>query len=1324
MADDAPPPGALVGVRVLELGGGVPGAFAARLLGDLGADVVKVEPPGGDPARALHPIGEDADSLVFEYLNWGKRGATLDPSRAADRDAVAALAAAADAVLDCRGPGDAVAWGLEPRALHRVTPALVFTSIAPFGADGPYADWAAGDLVLQAMSGVMAISGTAEREPLKHGLRQGLYCAGLNAAWVTAAGLVSARRTGSGPWIDLSMHECLASELVLNHAHYAFLGAVQGRRPERQDPLAGDPLPARDGWVSLQTSGLIGPDRIAELFGDERLAEPRFASGELRVRHAEALHAILAERLAGERAADFFAGASRAGLLAGFVQDARGLLACPQMAARGALHAFDDLAAGGAPVRFPAAPAALSATPMRVRARAPRPGEHTDAVRAGWGERGAAPVAAHAPRPPGAGPLHGVRVLDLSTVFAVPYMGALLADLGAEVVKIEAVRRLDQTRTAYGPFADNAPGERWWDRASTFQVVNRGKRSLTLDLKTEDGRDLLRRLVRESDVLLENFTPRVMLGWGMGFAQLRELNPRLVMLSNTGYGGTGPWSAFRAQGTSLEATMGITHVTGYPGGRPSKAGQSYPDFLACWTGLLALMAALLHRDRTGEGQHIDLGMYQLGAVVMPEALLAVQATGREPARAGNDDPDAVLSGLYAAAGEDRWLAVAVADAAGLEALASLVPGAAQDPHGALAAWSAARDVWAAAAELQAAGIAAGPVLDARDLVCDAHLCHRRFYEDVDHGDGLGVRPLIGRPFRWHDAATAVGVRGPAPRFGEGNGELGRALLGLDDRRIAELHERAVMAAAPLDVRTPRAVDLEAALAAGALRRVDAGYRRVLARRCGGAGRPTTEGRAEMGEYDLVVIGMGAAGLSAAVSHAEAAAAQGRRARVAVLERAPREERGGSTRYTSSWFRVTEDRALDPRFVERMAEVSGGLADLDYCRALERELPASIAFLEEHGVPYVYFKQGLPNRNTGGGLGMPAEKGLGIVDGLAGVLERTDGVELLYETEAVRLCVSAEGRICGVVVRGRDGLLRELHAGAVVIACGGFEGNREMLTQYLGERACDIPVISPGTGNNRGEGIRMAMEVGADTAGQFDMFHAEPVDPRADHPDPVMYGYPYGIVVNRHARRFFDEGKNSFDSTFEELGYEIWRHQDQTAFLICDATSRTVEGFEMINFSEVPPVEADTLQELAQALGLDPEALAATVAEFNAAVGPGEFDPYRFDGRATVGLAPPKSNWAFPLESPPYAAWPLSCAICFTFGGVRTDAVGRVVSPSATPIPGLYAAGEVVGCYYHEYPVGTSVIRGVTFGRLAGAHAAQEAAAAGSGAGPALAGAPG
>jgi tricarballylate dehydrogenase len=451
--------------------------------------------------------------------------------------------------------------------------------------------------------------------------------------------------------------------------------------------------------------------------------------------------------------------------------------------------------------------------------------------------------------------------------------------------------------------------------------------------------------------------------------------------------------------------------------------------------------------------------------------------------------------------------------------------------------------------------------------------------------------------------------------------------------------------------------------------------------------------------------MGAAGLCAAVAHADRAREQGREARIAVLERATREERGGATRWTSAWLRITGDRRLDPKFVPTMKRVSNGLADLEYCRTLEREVPATLDFLDGHGVEIVYFPQPFPNTNEGGGLGMPAGGGVAIVDGLAAVVDAVPGAEILYETEAVRLALSDEGRVDGVVARGRDGLLRTLQARAVVLACGGFEGNPELRTRYLGERAFAMPLIAPTVANNRGEGIRMAVDVGADTAGQFDMFHGEPIDARSSKPDAAMYGFPYGIVVNRHGQRFFDEGAESFDETFERFAYEIFRHQEQTAFFVGDRTTVGIENVELIMMTDLEPITAETVAGLAAALGLDPAALERTVAEYNAAVGPGEFDPGTRDGKATVGLEPPKSNWAFPLDSPPYIAYPLTCAITFTFGGVRTDSSARVVSPNGTPIPGLYAAGEVTGLYYNEYPVGTSVIRSATFGRIAGTHAA-------------------
>ena len=460
------------------------------------------------------------------------------------------------------------------------------------------------------------------------------------------------------------------------------------------------------------------------------------------------------------------------------------------------------------------------------------------------------------------------------------------------------------------------------------------------------------------------------------------------------------------------------------------------------------------------------------------------------------------------------------------------------------------------------------------------------------------------------------------------------------------------------------------------------------------------------EYEMVVIGCGAAGLSAAISYLNACKEVNKNPNAVVLERADREGRGGATRWTSSWFRITADWELDPNFIPQMRRVSKGLSDLDYCETFSAETNATLNFLKDNNVEVIYFEQPFPNTNTGGGLGMPQGGGVSIVNGLASVIESSQGVDILYETEALRLVLTDDGEINGVVVRNPEGKLVTLFAKSVVIACGGFEGNREMLTQYLGDKACDLPVIAPTLVNNRGDGLRMVMEIGGDTAGQFDMFHGEPVDTRTDKPDAVIYGYPYGIIVNQHCKRFYDEGNESFDDTFEKLAFEIWKYQDQKAWFIGDQTTLGVPNIDMINLTDQDPVTANTLAELAAKLGLDPVALESTITEFNDAVNDKEFNPLVRDGKATVGLSVPKTNWAFQINTPPYIAYPLTCAITFTFGGIRTNSGAQVVTSTNKVIPGLYAAGEVTGLYYHEYPAGTSVLRSVTFGRIAGARIAR------------------
>lgn len=463
------------------------------------------------------------------------------------------------------------------------------------------------------------------------------------------------------------------------------------------------------------------------------------------------------------------------------------------------------------------------------------------------------------------------------------------------------------------------------------------------------------------------------------------------------------------------------------------------------------------------------------------------------------------------------------------------------------------------------------------------------------------------------------------------------------------------------------------------------------------------------EYDFIVVGHGAAGLAAALSYAELTASDPHPGRIAILDRGPREQRGGATRWTGAFLRIDPEGNLDPNWVDFMAEVSGGLSDREYCRKLEAETPTTVKFLRDHGVKLLFEEFPLAHTFDNGVAGIippgrPEGGGVAIVEALSTSLEQYQNVDFLYETEAVRLTTTGDGKVNGVVVRNTEGLLRTLSAPSVVLASGGFQGNPEMLTRYLGDRACDLPQIAPGTQGNRGDGLRMALELGADTAGQFDMIHAEPSDSRSKAADSVIYTFTTGIFVNEQGQRFYDEGAETWDNSFEKIGYEIWKSQNQKAYWIADAKTLAIPNIEYGWLSDLPPEKGDTLEELTEKLGLDFESVRKTVEEFNGAVTDDAFDWRRLDGKHTEGITPPKSNWAVPLDEGPFIGFPLTGVICFTFGGLRTDTDSRVVAPSGVAIPGLYAAGELTGAFYHAYPVATSVLRCLTFGRLAAQHA--------------------
>lgn len=825
-------PEALAGVRVLELGEGIAIPFAARLLADLGADVIKVEPPTGDPMRDSEPLltatsGER--SALFEYLNWNKRSIVTDP---ADRDSLPVLLAGTDILFVGDGLGCLEAWGLDVEQLRSQYPSLAVVAVSSFGATGTLSAWRGSDLIAQAAGGLMQISGVAGREPLKRGLRQSAYTSGLTAAYAALIAYYGATHCGHGAYVDVAAAEAVAAELILNGPTYSFMGAVQCRRPASKDPFSGEPLPTKDGYACVQTNTWVTLPMFADLLGEPRIAEERFDTRVKRNLRAAELTDVLSDALGRTTGRDLMVRGSERGMLVGFAQTAEQLLECPHLQARGVFRAIDGAVGALGPWRLPAKLAELSETPTRVRTGSPALGANT-------GESWLAPRPAPKPHPvsgPCDGPLKGLKVVDLSSVVAVPLIAGMLRDMGATVIKVEAPNRLDQGRgPMFGPLLDNEPGREPWNRSGAFHSMNRGKESICLDLKQEKGRDVLRRLVADADILLENFTPRVMRGWRLAWEDLKAINPRLIMMSNTGYGSTGPWSTFKAQGTTLELTMGVGTYSGYPGDKPTKVGQSYPDFVAAWSGLVSLMAALVHRDRTGSGQWIDCGMYQLGVSMIPEAFVAVQGGQTDPGRRGNADIGALLSGAYQTAGDDRWIAVSVADRAAWRGLASLVAGVPADPgpedpvaaSEALARWCAERPSMPAALELQRAGVAASPVNDARDMLLDWHFYQRGLFEDVDLGPGIGVRPVLSRGFRWHGTCR-VGIRGPGPRFAQHNDAvLDRYGYSPDERRALRVDR--VVFDEPVDPPELPPTDLAGGIRNGLYSAVDTDYLERLTR---------------------------------------------------------------------------------------------------------------------------------------------------------------------------------------------------------------------------------------------------------------------------------------------------------------------------------------------------------------------------------------------------------------------------------------------------------------------------------------------------------------
>lgn len=823
MSDNEPTP-PLAGVRVIELTDGVAGAYTGRLMAGLGADVVKVEPPNGDVVRRWGPFpGDDPGEEIPEqsalhlHLNADKRSVVADLTTADGRDLARRLSAGADIVLESFVPATAAAMGLDAASLRADNPALVVTSITPFGQDGPYADagYRGTEIVHYAMGGPMHATGVAEREPLKLAGHVVSYQCGAMAAAATMAALLVAEQSGEGVHVDIANFETQAGSidrrLVFLQQHI-YNGRVVGRNPAgAQGLLPTGIYPTAEGWLQVATPPPYA-DRLLATMGNPELSEllldPEWVTNpEVPELVEGALYAWLAERTADEA----MAAAQPHHWPVTAVWTPGEVVADDHFRWRRFFVEVDHPVAGrvvqpSAPIRFDGA--------QPLRRPAPLLGQHDADVRSELDS--APPARARSAPAPGSRrlPLEGVRVLDLTMVWAGPYTTMLLGDLGADVIRVEDARIYNGTRGALPrplanqldnlgwlcAYPDDEPGEHPWNRNAFFNIHARNKRSATVDLLRPEGREAFLRLVEEADVVVENNAVGVMDKLSLGWEQLHERNERLVVLRMPALGLDGPRSSYVGFGANFEALCGLTSLRGYADGDPSLTGSVYyMDAASGAAGAFAALVALRRRDRTGTGEQVELAQGENMLNVIGEYLIDAARTGRTLPPPGNRHLTDAPQGCYRCAGDDRWVALSVDDDAAWAGLGRAMgsPGWAADERFAtaadrrrhhdelderLSAWTATLDRWEVTRRCQAQGVAVGPVLDDADAVNDPHLRARRFFRRNGSAE-VGWHDYPSH--LWHWDGPAMRHDGLCP-FGAANEEVWRDVVGLDDAEMAAL----------------------------------------------------------------------------------------------------------------------------------------------------------------------------------------------------------------------------------------------------------------------------------------------------------------------------------------------------------------------------------------------------------------------------------------------------------------------------------------------------------------------------------------------------------
>ncbi len=793
-------------MRVLELSDAEAAAgFAGKLFARWGSEVIRVESPD-------RPLSVDAE---VTYLHGGKRRVALDYRTTEGRAALDALAATCDVLLTDAPVSDIESFGL--LGLGGQQAPSVRIAVTPFGLTGPYAGFAATEATLLALAGLTYLTGDPGRAPLTMPGHYAAYQAGTMAYTASLAAMLDARRHPAAEprLIDLSILECLVGLHQMTDTRWLVNDEIRTRVGNRSSASTGGMLPCRDGWFGFSTAGENWMQLALMLGRPDLIEDPRFSTNAGRLENRDEFDALVQAALSGRTRHEIFTEAQETWRLAmGYGASLADCLSDRHLEAREFWRPLEGAGASGS-VRMPGSPFRFRGEEQPPERPAVPAGTDTAAVLAGLGsthpaEPRPALTSAHATSP--ARPLEGIRVLDLTRVWAGPLAARVIADLGADVICIEGpTGRGPATVPADTPtYFEGGQLPEPWNQQPLFHKLHRNRKSVGIDLKQPQGRALFLDLVAESDVVIENFSARAMGGLDLGYERLREANPGIIYVGMPAFGADGPYRDYVGYGPAVEPMTGLPAVMGYGPDEVRVTGTATPDAIAGLAAASAVLTALERRARTGEGACIDVSQHEAGIALLGEYFVEYQQSGETPAYVGNGHPQFAPHGIYRCAGDDDWVALAARDDAEWATLCDVAERPwASDPRfataearlahraeldEAIAEWTRNLGKFDVMERLVRAGVPAGAVLTCPEYLADAHLEERGYYARLEH-PATGVQQYDGSPFVF-DGQRGYDAWLPSPRLGEHNESVLTEVLSKSSDEIAALWEAGVLVDRP------------------------------------------------------------------------------------------------------------------------------------------------------------------------------------------------------------------------------------------------------------------------------------------------------------------------------------------------------------------------------------------------------------------------------------------------------------------------------------------------------------------------------------------------